>query len=64
MAGEDHIVAGFDGSHRGFADRTNFADRAHLEIIGENDALVACFPSEKLLDDFLGERRGGLGRGI
>ncbi len=55
---EQHVDAGFDGADHGLLKRIVLADGAHLEIVGDDDALEAEFAAQALLDPDAGEAEG------
>ena len=64
VAHEEQVVPRRRRAHRRLADRTELADRAHLEVVGDDDAAVADLAAQEVLDDQAREGRGRVRRGI
>ena len=67
VADEEQVVTGGSGPHRRLADRAEVGDRAHLEVVGGDDAAVADLPPQVVVDDrrenVAGVRGSGSGLG-
>ena len=57
VADEQQIVAGRRRAHRRLADRAGLADRAHLEVVRDDDAAEADLAPQPVADDAARERR-------
>ena len=58
MANHREVVTGGDGLHYIGAATVGFSDRAHVEVISENEVFVeAELATQKTVDDFWRERR-------
>ena len=56
VADEEEVVARGRRAHRRLADRTQVGDRAHLEVVGGDDAAIADLAAQVVVDDQARER--------
>ena len=67
MADHGEIVSGADGAANGFFEAVLVQDRAHVQVVGHDEAIEAKLVAQEAGDDARGERGGvfrGLERGI
>ena len=64
VADEEQVVTGGGGPHRRLADRAEVGDRAHLEVVGGDDAAIADLAPQVVVDDQARERGRGARLGI
>ncbi len=58
VAEQDEIVAGLDRARDRFGEAVVADDGAHVEVVADDDAVVAPLVAQEALDDFLGKRGG------